>query len=124
MTIEEIRERRSKITPGPWGVDDLGDAHFLETNHRYGIGCHSGTGRVAKVEGFGEQPRLTADFIANAPADIAHLLSVIDQLAALVEGAFQEGITSDFHWGDCDSKSALERVLGGGVGDTTPGGQP
>lgn len=58
----------TKHTPGPWVVDDLGDEHFLRTNHRWGIGAESSPAyRVAKVEGMGGESEATARLIAAAP---------------------------------------------------------
>jgi hypothetical protein len=68
-----------KGTPGPWGVVDLGDAHFVETNHRYAV---SGglCGRVAKVEGMGDEYLANARLIAAAPELLAACQAMIRRI--------------------------------------------
>lgn len=57
----------NKLTAAPWGVVELSDQFFCQTNHKYAI---SGglTGRIGKVEGFGEESGTNAAFIALARA--------------------------------------------------------
>jgi len=79
---------------GPWYVADLGEQHFLETNHRYGIEYDGGTCQVAKVEGMGDEALATARLIAAArdllAACQAAMEHVIELESAWVTGALHE----------------------------------
>ena len=75
-----------------WHVEYLGDAHGVETNHWYGIGCDSGTGRVAKVEGFGETAKARAYLIAQSPKLLAACKALV---AALEHGAVPGRLVSE-----------------------------
>jgi hypothetical protein len=70
--IQAIKEQAK---PGPWWVDDIGwpESKKIETNHWYGIYCEYGTGVVAKVEGYGQQAKATAELIARAPQMLAEI---------------------------------------------------
>ena len=57
--------RETEHTPGPWEATDLSEAHWVETNHRWGI--FSASRRVAKVEGVGGEYEANARLIAAAP---------------------------------------------------------
>lgn len=53
---------------GLWTVVDLGDLHFQETNHRYGIESASQpTRQIAKIEGSGPASLERAVLAAAAP---------------------------------------------------------
>jgi hypothetical protein len=69
-------------TPAPWRVERLKDEYGLDTNHWHSIDCDSGTGVVAKIEGFGSQPEANARLIAAAPEmlDLLQRLLIEDQL--------------------------------------------
>ena len=70
----------TKFKPGSFWVDDLGEAHFLETNHRYAIGCKGGTGRVAKIEGVGDESLATAHLFSAAPDLLASCEATLQSL--------------------------------------------
>lgn len=76
-----------------WSVHDLGEDHFARTNHRYAIGCEGGTGRVAKVEGMGEEYRKRAMLMAAAPEllEALRLMCKGYSEAATTEGSYLDG---------------------------------
>lgn len=86
-TVEAIRDRLAKATPGPWYVESVGDRDWVD-----GLQHSCMIPDVVRWKGysnsldFGED-RATAEFIANAPTDIAYLLDLVkryrDVIAAL-----------------------------------------
>ncbi len=82
--IEEIRERLSKATPGPW---EYVLEENIATHYKYKDGKHSANW-IAEIDhmnredidwdGRSEQAHADADLIANAPTDIAYLLGLIE----------------------------------------------
>jgi hypothetical protein len=82
-SIDEIKERLSKITPSPWMVErrsgnaKIGVYKKTPTGLTLGAVCH--TKFHSKQDD--TQCLLDADFIANAPEDIEYLLNVIEGLA-------------------------------------------
>jgi len=87
VSTQSIRARLAKATPGPWRVESrhLGDSSAACISagiNSYGDGPESyPIGILSK----GTVSDANADFIANAPTDIAFLLSEIDRLTADVE---------------------------------------
>lgn len=88
--IAELERLEREATRPPWHVHDLGERHFLETNHRYGIGSEkSQTYHIAKVEGLGDEYKANADLIAvlrNAAPAILAAARERQRLAGVVEG--------------------------------------
>lgn len=87
FTAEEIRERLSKITPGPWTMDE----HFPESRGvLWGFEANGTCGdiQLADVQELPKWAKGTllanADFIAHAPEDIAALLATLDASQARV----------------------------------------
>lgn len=75
--IQAIGERLAAATPRPW-VHDGGDV------------VDSSVGRVARMyhwpKSYGLQSEADAEFISNAPTDIADLIAEVERLMALLEG--------------------------------------
>jgi hypothetical protein len=65
---------KAEATPGPWTYERTGT--WPDTNHDLGIYSGSGTGQVAKVEGYGFQSEANAALIAAAP-DLYEALSLV-----------------------------------------------
>jgi hypothetical protein len=78
MPMEYERRMDDVLETKGWIVVDLGESHFLETNHRYGIECHGGTGQVAKVEGMGSFYLRRAQTMAAAPELLEALKGLLD----------------------------------------------
>ena len=84
IDIDKLEALYTQATPGEWVVDDLGDKFFDETNHKWGIGSKScTTHRVAKIEGLGDKPRATADFIAASHNELPAILAELRLLREL-----------------------------------------
>ena len=79
MSAEHIRARLAAATPGPW--DSVQDTYRSVPMHR--IGSESTGSDVAQVVLFGGHDAADAEFIANAPTDIAKLLAALDAVEAL-----------------------------------------
>lgn len=85
--IEEIRERESKATKGPWRVgynDKYITGHILSDHHKYAGNAVSDPESVCSAE------TLTADdaeFISHARSDIPFLLAEVERLRAALEAA-------------------------------------
>ncbi|MNI26719.1 hypothetical protein D3C73_804300 [compost metagenome] len=79
--IQEIKERHAAATPGPWRTF-VKDNFVNEDNYRTiiaGVGFYS----PPKYVGFGCDLYISeadAELIANAPSDIAYLLSEVERL--------------------------------------------
>lgn len=76
--IEEIRERWTRATPGPWR------RQVSETYVGRPTGWYIGSDirGIAKTTRGDDQAKTDADAIAHAPEDIAFLLAEIERLTA------------------------------------------
>jgi ribonuclease HI len=105
--LAEIRRRAEKATPGPWRRGYY-DGSSAEPDDREGVTITSdpksatdGYGVVVRaghdwgVE-YGVLTLADADFIANAPADIAYLLSALEQ--AEERNATMQKLLTDITW--------------------------
>lgn len=77
MSINEIRERLSKATPGPWRR--TGSARHII--YQYDGGDDMRT-VIGEIWGCGNIQDVDADFIAHAPEDIKFLLAEVERLEA------------------------------------------
>lgn len=68
--LDQIRARRAKITPPPWG---LSENNFIVTDSMK----TPNAGIVAEIDCCNGSPD-DADFIVNAPVDIDYLLTQLD----------------------------------------------
>jgi hypothetical protein len=87
--IAGIRERRAKITPGPWEVKRA--KYSTDGAYDYGVGALVNGERKCIAEVFGRVAEnaytpadINAAFIAHAPTDIDTLLSVLTALQSRV----------------------------------------
>lgn len=102
--IAEIRERLAKATPGPWWYDATCCNQWGE--------AHAGSVRapeldgdfIVKVEPDAERPEADAQLIANAPSDLAWLLSELDavrqdvkRLQAGIDAIASREVTRDIY---------------------------
>lgn len=84
--IEQIRERLAKATPGPWKteVDEIGlcECPLCNGDGEVEYADINGNGWVALAQtyGIGDMIEHNADFIANAPTDIAFLLELVESM--------------------------------------------
>jgi hypothetical protein len=91
VRLDEIRKRLEAITPGPWHAlpPDDGTSYFpingQDFKGRYGV--ENQNRAVFYASGFctGND----ADFIANAPADIAYLLAELEATQAKLATALK-----------------------------------
>lgn len=75
--LQAIEARLTAASPGPWEI-----AQPQETGG-WGLCIKAGMNFIARMPGRERQPKeANADFIANAPADIAYLLEEIRRLKA------------------------------------------
>lgn len=95
--VAEIRERRAKITPGPWGYDLNGYVAHIEDDREWGR-------TIAKLLMRTKQADIDGEFIANAPTDIDTLLQIIDSL------------TVDQSHLQLDADHTCDGVFGGSLG--------
>ena len=108
--IEQIKTRLEAATPGPWKWHDFASTY---TDEPETIIVHTGNfdweaiadgEYIAAMSAWDSQQATDAEFIANAPADVAFLLGMVDELRARVS-ALQEdrraltlrGVTGGFH---------------------------
>lgn len=85
MSAEHIRARLAAATPGPWFQGREG-ARYEDTRDVYTEREASTTSRdLGRID----EPA-DAEFIANAPTDIAKLLGVLDAVEALHDLAFHD----------------------------------
>lgn len=97
-------------TPMPWDVYEMGERHFYETNHYYAIGCKTGTGCVAKVEGMGLEPKANAYIMAAAPDLLATLEAVpLPSTSGECESDFCRRF---FEWWESHAKPAINKAKG------------
>ena len=76
ITVQEIRERWSKATPGPWRYEKT-DCHYI-TN-----------GVMDYTFGY-DMEEYDAQAIASAPTDIAYLLAEVERLNRMVDRAIDK----------------------------------
>ena len=84
--IEDIQNRLSAATPGPWEVDELGDVATVPEFdlHRFDIMPET----IARTELRKED----GAFIANAPADVSYLLAELRKAREAVADAKAEAL--------------------------------
>jgi hypothetical protein len=70
--VAEVKERVAAATPGPWSVAPDYDEYNRELKYSFGV-------MPIIVEGMNKED---ADFIANAPADLARLVALVEALDA------------------------------------------
>jgi hypothetical protein len=81
-SLEEIRERAEKATPGPWDIDG-------SDNQNWGIRSVAGDQpSIAPMAGYrSKDTEADAEFIAHAREDVPALLARIEKLEAIAEAA-------------------------------------
>ena len=84
--LKEIKERLEAATPGPWTIAG------------WGIWSEAaGTYVVEDSEGVSDNPA-TAQFIVNAPDDIAWLIEQLEAVPSLAEAAYVQGQEDAVEW--------------------------
>jgi hypothetical protein len=83
--IAAIKERLSKATPGPWKVVVKGN-----TVQSYAVESNNGNCFEVNVCSGIKTSNGNAEFIANAPSDIATLLSIIEAQQRTIDAAVSD----------------------------------
>lgn len=69
--LQEIKERLAAATPGPWNVlYDDGSLHGTPEEYFVNFDAHRDSTNIER--------EADAEFIANAPSDIAYLLDLVE----------------------------------------------
>ena len=113
--VDEIRGRLAKATPGEWeAVPGAMGWRVLAKDERATIVCDV-SGALSNPESTGD-----ADLIANAPADLAHLLTLLAEAEAVILNERGEGEPPSVGWAWRDGawRKDPHCIVMRGTGDT------
>jgi hypothetical protein len=81
--IEEAKARLEAATPGPWEYDCDGDTGDVLVRFGNSSPCYVKELFFGNLEYSEREDHTTAEFIANAPTDVANLLALVERLGAV-----------------------------------------